>query len=199
MFVSRTFYTIFFLIILDGNQNINSWNVNDLIHVNGDTAVLPQTTTIRLSQVSIANPPAPSLTITARKLDTSKQLSNKRPNLVILTEPNSKRVKSSSAVTLSSNSIVSTPELLQQLMGTPQSQIQKHQQFSTAKIRIKDQLVIESGRNLLNDSKINISCSLNSKSVAQPSSSVLMNLLVSGCDVSAGYTCFPRPTKAAKA
>jgi hypoxia-inducible factor 1 alpha len=32
----------------------------------------------------------------------------------------------------------------------------------------------------------------------QASNSVLMNLLVSGCDVSAGYTCFPRP-KAAKA
>ena len=33
----------------------------------------------------------------------------------------------------------------------------------------------------------------------QTSNSVLMNLLVSGCDVSAGYTCFPRPSKAAKA
>ena len=33
----------------------------------------------------------------------------------------------------------------------------------------------------------------------QPASnSVLMNLLVSGCDVSAGYTCLPRP-KVAKA
>uniref|UniRef100_A0A453YQD6 Uncharacterized protein n=1 Tax=Anopheles gambiae TaxID=7165 RepID=A0A453YQD6_ANOGA len=33
----------------------------------------------------------------------------------------------------------------------------------------------------------------------QSGNSVLMNLLVSGCDVSAGYSCFPRPSKAAKA
>ncbi|XP_058117384.1 protein similar [Anopheles ziemanni] len=33
----------------------------------------------------------------------------------------------------------------------------------------------------------------------QSGNSVLMNLLVSGCDVSAGYSCLPRPSKAAKA
>lgn len=170
-----------------------------MTQTNGDTVGLTQTTTIKLPQVSIGNSSSSSLTITSRKLDTSKQLSNKRPNLVILTEPNSKRAKSSPTVTLSSNSIVATPELLQQLMGKPQLPSQKHPQLSSLKIKNKDQSTIESGRSFLSDSKINMNCSLNSKSVGQPSNSVLMNLLVSGCDVSAGYTCFPRTTKAAKA
>lgn len=72
--------------------------------------------------------------------------------------------------------------------------------LSTAKIRIKDQpMAIESGQTRLNESKLNLKCSLKTQPALQSSSSVLMNLLVSGCDVSAGYTCFPRPTKAAKA
>lgn len=156
--------------------------------------ILRQTTTLKVSKISEANP-SPSLTNIPTNIDISKNIANKRPNLIILAEPNSKRVKPSLKES-PENLIVKTPELLQKLIGTSPMQ----EPLSTAKTRIKDQpMAIESGQTLMNESKLQIKCSLNTQPALQSTSSVLMNLLVSGCDVSAGYTCFPRPTKTAKA
>lgn len=102
---------------------------------------------------------------------------NKRPSLT--SESNSKRIKGHDASKQPSTTSCTsaTPQLLHQLMAPTTSASQKSR------------------------SKSRWTSGLNGKSQQQQqtaSNSVLMNLLVSGCDVSAGYTCFPRP-KVAKA
>ncbi|KAL7022431.1 hypothetical protein ACKWTF_012240 [Chironomus riparius] len=103
---------------------------------------------------------------------------HKRPSISY--EINSKRVKGQ-------ETIKTTPQLLQQLMtstGINQKNRQKVQQ------------------NINNSDGASLSSRWTSNAQSKPhqpaSNSVLMNLLVSGCDVSAGYTCLPRP-KVAKA
>lgn len=103
---------------------------------------------------------------------------HKRPSISY--EINSKRVKGQ-------ETIKTTPQLLQQLMtssGINQKSRQKVQQ------------------NMNNSDVPSTSSRWTSNAQSKPhqpvSNSVLMNLLVSGCDVSAGYTCLPRP-KVAKA
>lgn len=111
-----------------------------------------------------------------------RQNTNKRPSLT--SESNSKRIKGHDASKQPSNTSCTsaTPQLLHQLMSPTTSASQKS--------RSKSRQVAES----------RWTTGLNGKSQQQQtaSNSVLMNLLVSGCDVSAGYTCFPRP-KVAKA
>jgi len=103
---------------------------------------------------------------------------HKRPSISY--EINSKRVKGQ-------ETIKTTPQLLQQLMtstGINQKNRQKVHQ------------------NINNSDVASTSSRWTSNAQSKPhqpaSNSVLMNLLVSGCDVSAGYTCLPRP-KVAKA
>lgn len=89
----------------------------------------------------------------------------------------SKRVKSGSGAVQTTNS---SPQLLQQLMAPSPV---------PAKAKAKSKL----------DQSDRWPTGGAASKVEQVSNSVLMNLLVSGCDVSAGYTCFPRHSKAAKA
>jgi hypothetical protein len=107
-----------------------------------------------------------------------KEKNHKRPSISY--EINSKRVKGQ-------ETIKTTPQLLQQLItstGINQKSRQKVQQ------------------NINNSDVASTSSRWTSNAQSKPhqpsSNSVLMNLLVSGCDVSAGYTCLPRP-KVAKA
>lgn len=69
-----------------------------------------------------------------------------------------------------------SPQLLQQLMS-PNSKNGK----------IKSQSLMENGKWTQKTHNIPLQ--------QQTNNSVLMNLLVSGCDVSYGYTCLPRPSK----
>jgi hypothetical protein len=105
-------------------------------------------------------------------------LNHKRPSISY--EISSKRVKAH-------DTIKTTPQLLQQLMstsGASQKGRQRIQTSSTSTGNCGDALWTP----------------VAPPKPSQPASnSVLMNLLVSGCDVSAGYyTCLPR-TKVAKA
>uniref|UniRef100_A0A182NG13 Uncharacterized protein n=1 Tax=Anopheles dirus TaxID=7168 RepID=A0A182NG13_9DIPT len=99
-----------------------------------------------------------------------------------------KRLKSSATPSAASSSPSSAPQLLQQLMApspVPQKLKSKSRsaQDATGGGRWPNGQAGGAG-GLLQE---------------QSGNSVLMNLLVSGCDVSAGYSCFPRPSKAAKA
>ena len=112
-----------------------------------------------------------------------RQNTNKRPSLT--SESNSKRIKGHDAskhIAVPLNTCASaTPQLLHQLM-TPSTS-------ASPKCRSKSRQV---------ESRWTGGISGKSQQQQTASNSVLMNLLVSGCDVSAGYTCFPRP-KVAKA
>lgn len=151
------------------------------------------TTTIKLSPVTVSTITPPSLTISKKNFD-MKQIPYKRPNVVVLSE-NSKRMKSSTAVTFSPKSITSviSPSLLQKLINpsvqSQQIRIQEPEKFD----------VCTTGFELKGNGNGVSRSSADNKLPMQTSNSVLMNLLVSGCDVSSGYTCFPRPTKVAKA
>lgn len=90
---------------------------------------------------------------------------------------NSKRVKGSDVTR-------PAPQLLQQLMTTPGCHKQRVKSESTSSTSVKITGLPNSPQKFQQQ---------------QASNSVLMNLLVSGCDVSAGYyTCLPR-SKVAKA
>lgn len=98
------------------------------------------------------------------------------------TDGTSKRVKSGSAAPATTTTTTSSPQLLQQLMA-PSPVPAKAKARSKSLLDQSDRWPTGGG----------------ATKVEQVSNSVLMNLLVSGCDVSAGYTCFPRHSKAAKA
>lgn len=112
-----------------------------------------------------------------------RQNTNKRPSLT--SESNSKRIKGHDASKHNAvplNTCTSaTPQLLHQLMSPSTSASQKSRSKSRQ-----------------SESRWTAGISGKSQQQQTASNSVLMNLLVSGCDVSAGYTCFPRP-KVAKA
>lgn len=143
----------------------------------------------------------------AASVDTSKKVfsmnsnHHKRPSNT--NENTSKRVKNEVNVAVITSPVAGgrlltkpqSPQLLQQLMA-PSNQTQQQQQIQQQKQRAKEQ----QGRWTTNSQSTNGNGPNKSIPLQQQSSnSVLMNLLVSGCDVSAGYTCFPRPTKVAKA
>lgn len=110
---------------------------------------------------------------TPKKTDRNLNLNNKRPsNISSIDQSTNKRVKSSS--TQSTCETQSSPQLLQQLMAPSPT---PHRSRS---------------RNLEKDIRWNIENGgggVGGGGTSQPSNSVLMNLLVSGCDVSAGYIC----------
>uniref|UniRef100_A0A182FL34 Uncharacterized protein n=1 Tax=Anopheles albimanus TaxID=7167 RepID=A0A182FL34_ANOAL len=99
------------------------------------------------------------------------------------------RPSPSSSSSSSSSSSTSAPQLLQQLMApSPLPQ----------KLKSKSKLAQDgSGGGRWPNGTAN--GGTGGLLQEQSGNSVLMNLLVSGCDVSAGYSCFPRPSKAAKA
>lgn len=98
------------------------------------------------------------------------------------TDGTSKRVKSSTPTTTSSS-----PQLLQQLMAP-----------SPVPAKAKARSKLDQSDRWPTGSAAAAAAAAG-KQADQVSNSVLMNLLVSGCDVSAGYRCFPRHSKAAKA
>lgn len=108
---------------------------------------------------------------TPKKTDRNLNLNNKRPSNISSIDPSNKRVKSSTQSTCEQQS---SPQLLQQLMAPSPT---PHRSRS---------------RNLEKDIRWNIENGgggVVGGGTPQPSNSVLMNLLVSGCDVSAGYIC----------
>jgi len=114
---------------------------------------------------------------------------HKRPSLTC--EISSKRIKGQQDAT-PMTSPPTSPQLLQQLMTHESG---SHQ---NTKVMKSSAASTQAGTSQRWQSSSSSSLS-NTKQHSQPSNSVLMNLLVSGCDVSAGYyTCFPRP-KVAKA
>uniref|UniRef100_A0A336K5R8 CSON002255 protein n=1 Tax=Culicoides sonorensis TaxID=179676 RepID=A0A336K5R8_CULSO len=162
------------------NENIHLWSMNDLVNKNGDKEALTQTPNKRLSHVNLSITLPPKLDSDGKNFENSKLLSHKRPNLGVLQEPSNKRAKGSTSASISTKPIVGKPELLQQLIGGTNfpHTFQRHQHTNMTKIN--DQLENKNERNCLNVSKMNSSCLL--KPVEPSSSSVLMNLLVSGCD-----------------
>lgn len=106
------------------------------------------------------------------------------------TDGTSKRVKSapgSGAVQHHSSTTSSSPQLLQQLMAP-----------SPVPAKAKARSKLDQSDRWPTGSAAAAAAAA-SKQADQVSNSVLMNLLVSGCDVSAGYRCFPRHSKVAKA
>lgn len=155
--------------------------MNDLLH----------TTTIRISPTVIATAAAqtviPSQLCNNNNNNTKKLVqSAKRPADAEIDCGATKRSKTSSTTITLMNfqptaTTTTTPHLLQQLITAPQQPIQLK--------LVKQEEVLSAPPQ----------ASVPQQQTAAATNSVLMNLLVSGCDVSAGYTCFPRPSKAAKA
>lgn len=134
-------------------------------------------------------------TIVLKKTD--RTLTNKRPsNTSSINDAtnNNKRIKATTAAAVGSvcNDVRPSPQLLQQLMApTPQQQ----------RVRAKDgrhhiigdtgvgsalyQKSADTSKWILNNAGINSQAAIEQHA----SNSVLKNLLVSGCDVSAGYIC----------
>lgn len=108
---------------------------------------------------------------------------HKRPSISY--EINSKRAKGHDAT------IKPTPQLLQQLIAVTSS-------TNCSKIRPK--IAVQNIKSENRWTPPQSSLFVEEKQLKKPTatSSVLMNLLVSGCDVSAGYSCLPR-SKVAKA
>lgn len=112
-----------------------------------------------------------------------KEKSNHHKRPSISCEISSKRVKGHQDTT----TIKATPQLLQQLMTTTGVTQKSRQKVQT-----------QSSTETTATTSSRWTSNAQSKPHQPASNSVLMNLLVSGCDVSAGYTCLPRP-KVAKA
>lgn len=122
-----------------------------------------------------ATPTAPSIVahVTTPQIPTpakkmERATSHKRPSNA--SENCSKRAKAGSAT---------SPQLLQQLMAP-----------NSKNVKGKSQSLLEHGKWTHKTHNIPLQ--------QQTNNSVLMNLLVSGCDVSYGYTCLPRPSKVAR-
>jgi hypothetical protein len=115
-----------------------------------------------------------------------KEKSNHHKRPSISYEISSKRVKGQD------NTIKATPQLLQQLITT--TGINQKGRHKVA----QQQQTLNSDAASTSSRWTTSSAPQQSKTHQPASNSVLMNLLVSGCDVSAGYTCLPRP-KVAKA
>lgn len=146
------------------------WTMNDLLQLKKPKINLDDRSGASVGHINQNQPTEPQ-TVKCRE---KSSMNHKRPSLSCEIS-SSKRAKSQ-------DSIKTTPQLLQQLIASP-------------------------GCDLKNRPKIQKEPSTSSEAKWSPqklqqqpaSNSVLMNLLVSGCDVSAGYyTCLPRP-KVAKA
>lgn len=108
-----------------------------------------------------------------------KEKSNHHKRPSISYEISSKRIKGQQ------ETIKATPQLLQQLM-------------TSTGVNQKGRQRVQSQHSDVASTSSRWTTNAQSKPHQPASNSVLMNLLVSGCDVSAGYTCLPRP-KVAKA
>lgn len=177
----------------NGNHNHKNLTTANLCNINGDIKLTatPQKLTAAMIRISNnnANTPSRNLLLTTTSPQQNNHISNKRHIITNRTPTmmEAKRIRNNSV------EIQTSTQLLQQLMAPTQKQktrvewnqrnggggLQQHQQSSS------------------NESLANSS----SNSSPTPSSnSVLKNLLVSGCDVSAGYCIVPmRPKKLAKA
>lgn len=161
--------------------------MNDLLQLNGASTSGTTTATTggnKLNVIaSIVSKKNSSGSPIVSAKSTSAVTSHKRP-LAESGDGCSKRVKPNPIQSSHQQSPTSSPQLLQQLMA-PSPVPAKAKAKSKSMLDQADQHRWPTGKvNGLQE---------------QASNSVLMNLLVSGCDVSAGYTCFPRPSKAAKA
>ena len=136
---------------------------------NKPTNELRSIETVGTQQSIVAHVSTPNIPTPAKKIE--RTTSHKRPSNA--SENSSKRAKAGNISTGTS------PQLLQQLMA-PNSKNGK----------VKSRPLQENGK--WSGQKAHTNNSL------QGNNSVLMNLLVSGCDVSNGYTCFPRPSKVAR-
>lgn len=160
--------------------------MNDLLQLNNTSGTTTATTggsklNVIASIVSKKNSTASSPIVNA---NASSVVASHKRSLAESGDGCSKRVKPNPTQSSHQQSPTSSPQLLQQLMA-PSPVPAKAKAKSKSMLDQADQHRWPTGKvNGLQE---------------QASNSVLMNLLVSGCDVSAGYTCFPRPSKAAKA
>ncbi|XP_058055586.1 protein similar-like [Anopheles bellator] len=170
----------------------DTWKFDDLLQLNASDGTTSNSVTGKLN----AQPPtnASSVAASFAKAATTKKAptgtggssmngNNKRPNDGTgesATGNACKRLKPCATTG------TSAPQLLQQLMApSPLPQ----------KLKSKSRQAQEAAGGRWPNGSANGAAGLLQE---QSGNSVLMNLLVSGCDVSAGYSCFPRPSKAAK-
>lgn len=174
----------------NGNHNHKNLTTANLCNINGDIKLTatPQKLTAAMIRISNnnANTPSRNLLLTTTSCPQNNHISNKRhiiPNRTpSMVEP--KRIKNNSV------EIQTSTQLLQQLMAPTQKQKTKVEWNQRNGGGLQQQLPSH-------DSFANSSAN---SSPAPSSNSVLKNLLVSGCDVSAGYCIVPmRPKKLAKA
>lgn len=154
------------------------WTMNDLLQLKKQPALKINHEKKEDQNASAGHINQADQAETIIKCKEKSNVNHKRPSLACEIS-SSKRIKGQ-------DTIKTTPQLLQQLITTP-----------GCNIKIRSKLQEPSTSEATRWSP------LPSQQKAQqsqpPSNSVLMNLLVSGCDVSAGYyTCLPRP-KVAKA
>lgn len=178
------------------NSTLPNWAMNDLIQVNGiDT---------KMNAVSAAGPsPTKRVSLRSRaqqqmtEVNNAPQINHKRPSTL---ESNvNKRLKSNSTITSfnldNSNTMghgqtqlfglhtpdimqqQKSPHLLQHLMAPSPDRVRKYN--GPASKPPTDKLSLDA----------QWTCVGLDESKAQVSDSVLKNLLVSGCDISAGYVC----------
>lgn len=169
-------------------NTIEAWAMGNELLLNGVSQNNSSTTTASTTSTS-SNSTGSKLNVIVSKKSasgsSSGSSSTKRSLASSETDGTSKRVKSSgSGAVQHSSSTTSSPQLLQQLMAPSPV---------PAKAKAKSKLD-QSDRWPTGAAGVGAG-----KQADQVSNSVLMNLLVSGCDVSAGYRCFPRHSKAAKA
>uniref|UniRef100_A0A182JT14 Uncharacterized protein n=1 Tax=Anopheles christyi TaxID=43041 RepID=A0A182JT14_9DIPT len=179
------------MVVLPANVKLcDTWKFDDLLQLNGASVSInakPGTQQTIVPQTSII---ASFVTTAVKKSNPAGVNGNNKRTLAGVSEStdtgtgnNCKRLKSSS----SSSAPSSAPQLLQQLMApSPVPQ----------KLKSKSRSAQDSAGGRWPNGHAGGNANLLQE---QSGNSVLMNLLVSGCDVSAGYTCFPRPSKAAKA
>lgn len=167
-------------------NTIEAWAMGNDMLLNGVSSQNSSTTTTTTSSNSSSPAAGNKLNVIAsivskKNSGSSSGSSTKRSASESGSDGSSKRVRSGSgAVQQQQSTQNSSPQLLQQLMAPSPV---------PAKAKAKSKL----------DQSDRWPTGASAAKVEQVSNSVLMNLLVSGCDVSAGYTCFPRHSKAAKA
>lgn len=192
----------------NGNQNHKNLSTANLCNINGDIKLTatPQKLTAAMIRISNNNANNTSsrnllLTTTSSPPQHPNHISNKRHIITNRTTPpmiEPKRIKNDLTEPQTST------QLLQQLMAPTQKQ--------KTKIGWNQKSVCGDGggggtamqqqqqQRLQLSSNDSLSNSSGSSSAASSSNSVLKNLLISGCDVSAGYCIVPmRPKKVAKA
>lgn len=162
------------------------WTMNDLLQLKkskSDEGKATHGDTQATSINTIKHTELPALIDASAKSKEKSSNNHKRPSLTC--EGSSKRVK---GLDSTSKSAPATPQLLQQLM-TSAPNCQKNRSKQEASTNSQTTRWSSSSTPHLHQKSQH----------QQASNSVLMNLLISGCDVSSGYVlCFPRP-KVAKA